>query len=90
VNDSPTLALNESARVLCQKGEPVIHLGIGEPKKKAPISAILHSSQELIGGDVKYTPVGGTTTLRRAISKHTEEHYNFTGSEPVGQNRARN
>lgn len=39
INESPTLRLNEQARILRAKGEPVIHLGIGEPKNKTPISA---------------------------------------------------
>ena len=34
--ESPTLRLNEEARLLRERGEPVIHLGIGEPKNKAP------------------------------------------------------
>ena len=50
---SPTIALNEEARLLREKGEPVIHLGIGEPKNKAPITAILGSAAKLSGGDVK-------------------------------------
>ena len=37
---SPTLALNEEARLLREKGEPVIHLGAGEPKNRAPVTAI--------------------------------------------------
>ncbi len=41
---SPTVALNEQARILREKGEPVIHLGIGEPKNKTPIAAILSSA----------------------------------------------
>ncbi len=36
--ESPTLRLNEEARILREKGESVIHLGIGEPKNKAPIT----------------------------------------------------
>jgi aspartate/methionine/tyrosine aminotransferase len=37
--DSPTFALNEEARLLRERGEAVINLGIGEPKNKTPISA---------------------------------------------------
>ncbi len=29
IAESPTLRLNEEARILREKGEPVIHLGIG-------------------------------------------------------------
>jgi len=40
--ESPTLKLNETAARLREKGEPVIHLGGGEPKSKAPIDAIIN------------------------------------------------
>ncbi len=72
---SPTLALNEEARILREKGEAVVHLGAGEPKNKAPISAILSSAAKLNAGDVKYTPTEGTVALRKAIIKYTEENY---------------
>ncbi len=72
---SPTLALNEEARILREKGEAVVHLGAGEPKNKAPISAILSSAAKLNTGDIKYTPTEGTTSLRKAIIKYTEENY---------------
>jgi len=54
IKESPTLKLNEAARLLRAKGEPVIHLGGGEPKNKAPITAILGSAAKLNAGDVKY------------------------------------
>ena len=72
---SPTLSLNEQARVLKEKGEAVIHLGAGEPKNRAPISALLSSAAKLTAGDVKYTPTEGTTALRKAIIRYTEENY---------------
>ncbi|MBX2990684.1 MAG: aminotransferase class I/II-fold pyridoxal phosphate-dependent enzyme [Bacteroidetes bacterium] len=72
---SPTLALNEEARILREKGEAVVHLGAGEPKNKAPISAILASAAKLNVGDIKYTPTEGTMGLRKAIIKYTEENY---------------
>ena len=49
---SPTMALNEQARLLRERGEAVIHLGIGEPKNKAPINAILSGAARLSSGDV--------------------------------------
>src|SRR3989304_5625511 len=73
---SPTIALNEEARLLREKGEPVIHLGIGEPKNKAPITAILSSAAKLNSGDVKYVPTDGTPSLKKAIVRYTEENYN--------------
>jgi len=73
---SPTLALNEEARMLREKGEPVINMGIGEPKNKTPITAVLSSAAKLSSGDVKYTPPDGTPTLKKAIIRYTEENYN--------------
>jgi len=73
--ESPTLRLNEEARLLKERGEPVIHLGIGEPKNKTPISAILSSVAKLSAGDVKYTPTDGTPSLKKAIVRYTEENY---------------
>jgi len=72
---SPTIALNEEARLLREKGEPVIHLGIGEPKNKTPIAAILGSAAKLNSGDVKYAPTDGNPSLKKAIIRYTEENY---------------
>jgi aspartate aminotransferase len=74
--ESPTLSLNEQARRLRERGQPVIHLGIGEPKNKTPITAILSSAARLTSGDVKYTPTDGLPSLKKAVVKYTEEHYN--------------
>ncbi len=73
---SPTLAMNEEARLLRERGEPVINMGIGEPKNKAPITAILSSAAKLSTGDIKYTPPDGTPSLKKAIIQYTEENYN--------------
>jgi aspartate aminotransferase len=75
IADSPTLALNEEARILRERGEPIIHLGIGEPKNKTPINAILSSAAKLSSGEVKYTPADGTLALKKAIIRYTEENY---------------
>jgi len=60
---------------LRERGEQVIHLGIGEPKNKTPISAILSSSAKLSSGDVKYVPTDGLPSLKKAIIKYTEDEY---------------
>lgn len=72
---SPTIALNEEARILREKGEPVIHMGIGEPRNKAPITAILSSVAKITEGNVKYTPPDGTPSLKKAIIRYMEENY---------------
>ena len=75
IGESPTFALNDEARLLRERGEPVIHLGIGEPKNKTPINAILSSAAKLTSGDVKYVPPDGTLALKKAIIRYTEENY---------------
>ena len=75
IAESPTLRLNEEARILREKGEPVVHLGIGEPKNKTPIGAVLGSAGRLVQGDVKYSPTDGLPSLKRAILRYTEENY---------------
>jgi len=64
---SPTFALIEQASILRAKGEPVINLGIGEPKNRTPINAILSSSAKLRVGDVKYSRVDGMPSLKKAV-----------------------
>lgn len=73
--ESPTLALNEEARLLRERGEAVINLGIGEPKNKTPINAILASAAKLTSGEVKYVPIDGIPSLKKAVIRYTEENY---------------
>jgi aspartate aminotransferase len=75
ISESPTLKLNETAALLREKGEPVIHLGGGEPKSKAPVDAIVSCASLLATGDVKYTPADGIPALKKAIIRYSEEHY---------------
>jgi aspartate aminotransferase len=72
---SPTLYLNEQARLLRERGEAVIHLGIGEPKNKTPIHALLSAAAKLNTGDIKYSPTDGIPSLKKAIIRYTEENY---------------
>ena len=76
IAESPTLALNEEARLLRERGEAVINLGIGEPKNKTPIAAVLASGAKLTSGDVKYTPPDGLPSMKKAVIRYTEENYN--------------
>jgi aspartate aminotransferase len=75
IAESPTLKLNEEARLLRERGEPVIHLGIGEPKNPAPIAALLSSAAKLTTGNIKYAPTDGLPSLKKAIIRYTEENY---------------
>ncbi len=75
IRESVTLKLNQTAALLREKGEPVIHLGGGEPKSKTPIDAIVSCTAVLNSGDIKYTPPDGIPALKKAIIRYTEEHY---------------
>jgi aspartate aminotransferase len=75
IAESPTLKLNEEAQKLRERGEAVINMGVGEPKNKAPIAAILGGAARLSGGDIKYSPTDGIPSLKKAILRYTEENY---------------
>jgi aspartate aminotransferase len=75
IKESVTLKLNETAALLREKGEPVIHLGGGEPKSKAPIDAIINCAAVLNTGEIRYTPPDGIPALKKAIIRYTEERY---------------
>jgi len=74
---SATLKLNETAAILRAKGDPVIHLGGGEPKGRAPLDAVLAAASLLNTGEVRYTPPDGIPALKKAIIRYTEEFYGF-------------
>jgi aspartate aminotransferase len=75
ISESPTLKMNETAAILRAKGDPVIHLGGGEPKSKAPIDAILMAAGKLDTGEIRYTPVDGIPALKKAIIRYMDEFY---------------
>ncbi len=75
IAESPTFALNEEARRLRERGEAVINLGIGEPKNKTPLAAVIASASRLTTGDVKYVAPDGIPSLKKAIIRYTEENY---------------
>ncbi|MEO8354635.1 MAG: aminotransferase class I/II-fold pyridoxal phosphate-dependent enzyme [Chloroflexota bacterium] len=75
IAESPTFALNEEARLLRERGEAVINLGIGEPRNKTPIAAVLASAAKLTSGEIKYTPPDGLPSMKKAVIRYTEENY---------------
>jgi aspartate aminotransferase len=77
IGESATLKLNEVAAILRAKGDPVIHLGGGEPKGKAPLDAILAATALLNSGEVRYTPPDGIPALKQAIIRYTEDFYGW-------------
>jgi len=83
IGESATLKLNETAAILRAKGDPVIHLGGGEPKGKAPLDAILAATSLLSSAEVRYTPPDGIPALKQAIIRYTEDFY---GWHPAPEN----
>ncbi len=75
IGASVTLQLNAKAAAMLAAGDPVIHLGGGEPKSKAPDSAIAAGVAMLETGVVRYTPAAGTPAMRDAIIQYTEKFY---------------
>ncbi len=75
IRESATLKLNETAALLREKGEPIIHLGGGEPKSKAPLDAVINCASLLNTGEIRYTAPDGIPALKKAIVRYTEEHY---------------
>lgn len=76
IHESATLKLNEKADILRRKGEPIIHLGGGEPKSKVPLDAIISAVGHLNTAEIRYTPADGTVDMKQAIIRYTEEFYN--------------
>src|SRR4030067_2015745 len=75
IKASPTLKLNEKFAILKEKGDPVIHLGGGEPKSRVPMEAILATVAHVNTGEVRYAPADGIPALKQAIIRYTEEFY---------------
>jgi aspartate aminotransferase len=75
IPESPTLKLNDAARQLKEKGEPVINFTVGEPKNKTPQTAIAAVEEALHHSEIKYTPASGLPLLKKAIIDYTEANY---------------
>jgi aspartate aminotransferase len=75
IRESPTLKLNATAARLREAGEPVIHLGGGEPCSKAPADALDLCIERLRTGEVRYSPADGLPALKQAIVGATGEQY---------------
>jgi aspartate aminotransferase len=67
--------MNETFAILKAKGEPVIHLGGGEPKSKAPIDALTAVASQLNSGEVRYAPADGSVQMKKAVIRYTYENY---------------
>lgn len=67
VKPSPTLAVTAKAAELKAAGKDVIGLGAGEPDFDTPDHIKKAAIEAINRGDTKYTPVGGTAALKKAI-----------------------
>ncbi len=67
IKPSPTLAVTAKAKALKAEGKDVIGLGAGEPDFDTPEFIKEAAIKALHAGFTKYTPVGGTPELKRAI-----------------------
>ncbi len=67
VKPSPTLAVTAKAAELKAAGKDVIGLGAGEPDFDTPEHIKQAAIEAMKRGDTKYTPVGGTPALKKAI-----------------------
>jgi aspartate aminotransferase len=77
LRESATLKMNERVAIMRAKGDPVIHLGGGEPKSMAPLDALVAAAGMLNSGEVRYTPAYGTLEMKGAIIRYTDDLYGF-------------
>ena len=75
IKPSPTLAVTAKAAALRAAGEDVLSLAAGEPDFDTPEHIKEAAIRGLREGHTKYTPVGGTPALKKAIiAKHAEDN----------------
>lgn len=67
IKPSPTIAVTTKAAELKAAGKDVIGLGAGEPDFDTPEPVKQAAIAALAAGQTKYTPVGGTPALKKAI-----------------------
>jgi aspartate aminotransferase len=67
IKPSPTIAVTTKAAELKAAGKDVIGLGAGEPDFDTPEPVKQAAVEALRKGQTKYTPVGGTPALKKAI-----------------------
>ena len=78
IKPSPTLAVTAKANQLKLEGVDVINLAAGEPDFDTPEHIKQAASQAIQAGKTKYTPVGGTNSLKAAIIKKFEQDNNLS------------
>ncbi len=67
IKPSPTIAVTTKAAELKASGKDIIGLGAGEPDFDTPEHIKQAAIDAIKRGETKYTPVGGTAALKKAI-----------------------
>src|SRR5579884_2767106 len=67
IKPSPTIAVTTKAAELKAAGKDVIGLGAGEPDFGTPEPIGEAAITAIRRGETKYTPVGGTPALKKAV-----------------------
>ncbi|GAM03902.1 aspartate aminotransferase [Novosphingobium sp. MBES04] len=67
---SQTTAMTDRAIELREEGRDIISLSVGEPDFDTPPHVLAAAHAALEAGLTKYTPVGGTSQLKRAAALH--------------------
>jgi len=75
IKPSPTLAVTAKAAELKAKGLDILSLGAGEPDFDTPAHIKAAAEKAIRDGFTKYTAVGGTPSLKKAIiAKHARDN----------------
>jgi aspartate aminotransferase len=67
---SQTSAVTDRATALREAGRDIISLSVGEPDFATPPHVLEAAKRALDVGQTKYTPVGGTSAMKRAAALH--------------------
>ena len=70
IQPSQTTAMTDRATALREAGRDIISLSVGEPDLATPPHVIEAMQQALRDGLTRYTPVGGTSAMKRAAALH--------------------
>jgi aspartate aminotransferase len=75
ISESVTLKLNATAAALRKAGEPLIHLGGGEPVTLAPEAAVTNSEALFRSRAIRYAPASGLPEMKAAVVDYTRRFY---------------
>lgn len=77
IQPSQTLVISAKARAMKDEGKDIISLSAGEPDFDTPINIKNAGITAIQSGQTKYTDVGGTLALRKAISQRLRRDYDI-------------